>query len=207
MPTYITLKCLHCQKNFQRSAKDIASTKHNIERTFCTQECKYIFHRTKKIVKCLSCSKDFLKKPFEIKKCPNNFCCRSCAATYNNTHKIKGTRVSKLELYCQEQLTKLYPYIQIDFNEKSAINSELDIYIPSLSLAFELNGILHYNPIYGTEKLQQIQNNDNKKIKECKEKQINLVIIDTRKQNYFKEKTSKEYLKIITETINQSGGR
>jgi endo-alpha-1,4-polygalactosaminidase (GH114 family) len=104
-------------------------------------------------------------------------------------------------------LTKLYPYIQIDFNEKSAINSELDIYIPSLSLAFELNGILHYNPIYGTEKLQQIQNNDNKKIKECKEKQINLVIIDTRKQNYFKEKTSKEYLKIITETINQSGGR
>ena len=37
-----------------------------------------------------------------------------------------------------------------------AINSELDVYVPSLNLAFELNGIFHYEPIYGEKKLNQI---------------------------------------------------
>jgi len=45
----------------------------------------------------------------------------------------------------------LYPDLVIHFNKKDAINSELDIYIPSLKLAFELNGIFHYEPIFGKE--------------------------------------------------------
>lgn len=36
------------------------------------------------VVQCLNCSVDFDKKPWEIKKSPNHFCCRSCHVSYQN---------------------------------------------------------------------------------------------------------------------------
>ena len=95
-----------------------------------------------------------------------------------------------------------YSNLDFIFNSKNAINSELDIYIPALNLAFELNGIFHYEPIYGVKKLTSIQNNDNRKFRACLEKGIELVIIDTSNQIYFKEKSSKKYLDIISNIIN-----
>ena len=80
----------------------------------------------------------------------------SCAATYNNKNKTHGTRRSKLECFIEKKLSELYPDLTIHYNQKDTINSELDIYIPSFKLAFELNGIFHYEPIYGEEKLNQI---------------------------------------------------
>lgn len=64
-------------------------------------------------------------------------------------------------------------------NDKTAINSELDFYFPDLNLAIELNGILHFEPIYGHNKLDQIQSNDNKKAFLCNQNQINLAVLDT----------------------------
>jgi len=138
----------------------------------------------------------------QIKKSKLNFCCQSCAATYNNTHKTKGTRISKLEVWLSKQLQQLYPNLEFQFNQKEAINSELDIYIPSLRLAFELNGIFHYEPIYGSEKLSSTQNNDNRKYQACIEQGIELCIIDTSHQTYFKEQTSLKFLNIIQNIIN-----
>ena len=77
------------------------------------------------------------------------------------------------------------------------IDAELDIYIPSLNLAFELNGIFHYEPIFGEKKLNSTKNNDKRKFQACLEKNIELCIIDTSTQKYFKENTSKIYLDII----------
>lgn len=84
---------------------------------------------------------------------------------------------------------------------KDTIKSELDIYIPSLKLAFELNGLFHYEPIFSKEKLDNIQNNDNRKMQACYEKQIELCIIDVSKQKYFKEQTCLPFLKIIQDII------
>jgi hypothetical protein len=153
---------------------------------------------------CTQCSKSFSKRYSEYKKSKNHFCSQSCAGTYNNTHKTKGTRVSKLEVYLQEQLTKLYPTLEIHYNRKDAINSELDIYIPSLKLAFELNGIFHYEPIFGESKLEQIQNNDSRKFGACKDAGISLCIIDVSAMNYFKEENAKKYLDIIVNIINSN---
>ena len=86
----------------------------------------------------------------------NNFCSRSCSATFNNKNKTYGTRRSKLEVFLEKELIKLYPDLLFHFNRKDTINSELDIYIPSLKLAFELNGIFHYEPIYGDNKLSPL---------------------------------------------------
>ena len=62
-------------------------------------------------------------------------------------------------------------------------------------------GIFHYEPIYGGDKLNQTQNNDERKFQACLEQEIKLCIIDTSQQKYFKEKTSQKYLNIMNEII------
>lgn len=174
-------------------------------RNFCCKKCFSDYQKKCKlhnIIECKNCGKKFHKIPAEQKKTKNNFCSKSCAATYNNTHKTKGTRVSKLEFFLQEELTKKYSY-EFHFNRKDTINSELDIYIPELKLAFELNGIFHYEPIYGSEKLTQIQNNDNRKFQACLENQIELCIIDISWIKYNKIKNFEKVLSIVQQVISK----
>jgi len=97
----------------------------------------------------------------------------------------------------------LYPDLKILYCDKTAINSELDIYIPSLNLAFELNGVYHYEPIHGQNKFEQIQNNDNRKFQACIEYGIELAIIDVSNLKYFKENNCLKYLSIIQNIISQ----
>ena len=202
-----SLICDHCNSEFEttpgiwrrrRSNKKRLGKKH-----YCSSNCRLLDrgHGISEEVECLNCKKMFYKSHNQLKKHPKSFCCKSCAATYNNTHKTKGNRRSKLEMWVEGQLTTLYPELHILYSDKTAINSELDIYIPSLSLAFELNGIFHYEPIYGKSKLNQIQNNDNRKFQACIEHNIELCIIDTSSQKYFKENSSKKYLDIITHLV------
>jgi len=195
-------QCEICSNIFYKSKRDILKVL-NGERTgkYCSKICKSIGRRTKKEMTCTNCGKTFNKIPSQIHD--NNFCSSSCAAIYNNTHKTKGNRRSKLEKYLEEQLNLLYPDLEILFNSKEIINSELDIYLPKIKLAFELNGIFHYESIYGQNKLDQIQNNDNRKFQACIEKGINLCIIDTSKQKYFKEQTSQKYLDIIINIVKE----
>ena len=193
-------ECYFCSNTFYKEKKFIKNKKDTIK--FCSRKCQ--FNNQIKSIKCSckQCKKLFTKRLSSIIKTKNNFCSKSCAATYNNTHKTKGYRRSKLEVWLEEQLKILYPNLEIKFNDKTAINSELDIYIPSLNIAFELNGIFHYEPIYGSEKLIQIQNNDNRKFQACLEHNISLCIIDTSKFTYFKPNKAQEYLQIIMNIIN-----
>jgi hypothetical protein len=87
----------------------------------------------------------------------------------------------------------LYPNLEIKYNSKEEIHSELDIYIPKYKLAFELNGIFHYEPIFGGQKLEQTQNNDKNKFQLCQENKISLCVIDTSSLKYFKEQNAEKY--------------
>ena len=169
---------------------------------FCSHKCDDT-RKTRIKINCDNCGCLFEKLPSQIKRSTNQFCSKSCAATYNNTHKTKGNRRSKLEIYLENELRVLYPDLEMDFNKTNTINSELDIYVPSLKLAFELNGIFHYEPIFGQDKLNEIQNNDNRKFQACIEKGIEFCIIDASHEKYFKKETSQKFLKIITEIINK----
>jgi hypothetical protein len=208
------LECYQCQKKFGAKKKFIKLVLEKYitpnGKSYAEQGCKYCSKTCQKkslntspLVNCKNCNKQFFKILAEIKKGPNHFCSKSCAATYNNTHKTHGTRRSKLEQYLEEELIILYPDIHFDFNKKDTINSELDIYIPSLKLAIELNGIYHYEPIHGQDKLDQIQNNDHRKFQACLEKNIELLIIDTSSFGYFKINQANKFLSIITEIINK----
>lgn len=200
------LKCDECKKEFIREIKDWNQSK-KCKNHFCDKDCFYKFQDEKIEIECRNCRKKVMKKKSYIKKTNNSFCSQSCAGTYSNTHKKYGTRRSKLEKYIEEELIKLYPNLEIHFNRKDAISSELDIYIPKLSLAFELNGIFHYEPIYGQEKLSSIQNNDNRKFAACHNANISLCVIDTSQQKYFKPKTSQKFLNIICDIINMESGK
>jgi len=198
-------KCYHCGETFTSMKKSIKQEiNHKRGRIkFCSQTCNIANQKTSKLVKCDNCGTEFMKKPNQINKSKNNFCSRSCNAIYNNKNKNWGTRRSKLEVWLEEQLTNLYPNLTIDYNKSDAIGSELDIFIPYLNLAIELNGIFHYEPIYGKDKLNQIQENDQSKSKACHDNKIDLCIIDTSGQKYFKTNSSQKYLDIITNILNE----
>jgi len=200
----INLKCPGCNKIFSRIVRNINHPSKTATKMYCcSSNCISVAKGWISEVECKQCSSKFIKTSGQVRHTKNNnFCSKSCAATYNNTHKTTGTRRSKLEVWLEKKLTEKYGSSFFDFNQKTAINSELDIYSPSLKLAFELNGIFHYEPIYSEEKLKQIQNNDGRKFQACIENGIELCIIDTSKQSYFKESTSQKYLDIICNIID-----
>lgn len=197
--------CYNCNKSFPVLKKYITyELKHKRNRhKFCSKKCYDDYQSSNLTVHCTNCNTILKTKKSYIDKSKsgNLFCSQSCAATYNNTHKKHGTRKSKLEKWLESKLTEHYPNLEFHFNRKDAINSELDIYIPELKLAFELNGIFHYEPIFGEDKLQKIQNNDNRKFQACLEHGIELCIIDVSQLKYFKEKNAQKYFNIIKTII------
>lgn len=197
----LSLICEHCGKEFLKEKASIVKFlkgRPTDACKFCSSICYY--NSGKVTLICKNCNKEFTKYKSQLNN--NNFCSSSCAATYNNSNKKYGTRRSKLEIWLENQLSQIYSDLEIHFNRKDTINSELDIYIPSLKLAFELNGIFHYEPIFGKEKLTKIENNDTRKFQACLEKNIELCLINVSTQKYFKESTSIQYLNIICDIIN-----
>lgn len=199
----VPLSCDGCNKPFFRAKKDVFRRLKlgGYEQTprFCSNKCDSESRKNGNYYPCNFCGKAVYRESSQLEL--HIFCNHSCAASYNNTHKTKGNRRSKLEKWLESELPKHFPHIKFLWNNKNTINSELDIYLPDLKLAFELNGIFHYEPIYGSEKLQSIQNNDQRKFQACLEQGIELVIIDSSQLKYFKPKNAQKYLDIITNVI------
>jgi hypothetical protein len=193
------VNCDQCHKSFHkwphRIEKDI---KH-----FCCNKCKKEHQGRRLSVSCSKCDKVFLKDENQVLKTKNNFCSRSCSASYNNSHKSYGTRRSKLEIFLEEQINQHYPEIDLICNQKTAIESELDFYFPDLRFAIELNGITHYEPIYGEDKFEKIQNNDKRKVIACYEKGIELAIIDSSSCSYLSPKNKEKYKNLVFDLIEK----
>lgn len=204
----LPFSCYHCNNIFYIEKHHINSRSKLHKIKFCSNKCQRFYQHPSTHTICANCSKPItkLQSSYQKSKTKLFFCNSSCSATYNNTHKTYGYRRSKLEKWLETQLKILYPNLQILFNNKTAINSELDIYFPQLKLAFELNGIFHYEPIYGTSTLTKIQNNDNRKFQACLENTIELCIIDVSTFEYFKPDRAQKYLNIITNIVNQKNG-
>ena len=65
-----------------------------------------------------------------------------------------------------------------------------------------MNGIFHYEPIFGPEKLASIQTNDARKFQACLEHGIELCLIDVSKMTNFKEVKAMRFLEIIREVVS-----
>lgn len=192
----IDCECEVCKKIFK-------TTKNTIQRIlkgncknknrFCSKNCQNIGQYTMIKTFCKNCNAEMTIKPSQKRKYKNHFCSRPCAGTYNSQHRTKGTSRSKLEKWLESKLKIIYPQLNIKYNDTSAILAELDIYIPSLKLAFELNGIFHYEPIFGLDKLTEIQKRDKRKILTCAQNNIELVIIDSSSLKYFKPDNAEKF--------------
>lgn len=111
--------------------------------------------------------------------------------------------MSKLEKWLQPRLKEAYPNLLMEFNEKT-IGSELDIYIPGMKLAFEVNGRFHYEPVFSEAHLKAIKANDAAKHEQCRRNNIELVTIDARELKYLTHKKGRRYLNQITEKIDKN---
>jgi hypothetical protein len=189
--------CDNCGKLHYKAQCEIIRGLRRNKRFFCSQECNYAYNYTKQEVACANCDTTFYKIPSQIAKTNNNFCSKSCAATYNNKHKRFGTRRSKLENLIEGMLLAEYPKITFACNQKDIIGSELDFYFPNLKLAVQINGPLHYLPIYGQKKLDQIQRMDEEKRTVCNNKGIILVEVDCSEDKYLNKKKIEERLSQI----------
>ena len=157
-----------------------------------------------------ACYKLSLKKPDKfcigcgnlLAKQQLKFCSKSCAASYNNQNRKTGYRRSKFEQYLEAYLVNKMPNEKILFNNKSVIGQELDVYFPNKNLAIEVNGVFHYKPVYGEEKLRRTQLMDKLKKELCHSKGIKLITIDISSQVHFSKETSKEFINKINEAIN-----
>lgn len=201
----LPLECECCHKTFyavKSQIQKVLAGNSSISFKYCGRKCSGQSIKNGKDYPCAQCKKLVYKTPREIKRSKSNnvFCSSSCAATYNNTHKTKGYRRSKLEHWIESQLSRKYPNLHVCYNKTNAIGMELDVYIPSLQVAFELNGIFHYEEIYGN--LTQIQKNDRQKFQLCITEQINLCVIDVSSQIRFTPKSSQKFLNIITDIID-----
>jgi hypothetical protein len=181
---------------------------HVVTFDYCGKQCSSMSQKTGKTYNCKHCNIEIYRTPSELSR-PRKFifCSSSCSAKYWNAHKTTGTRRSKLESWIETELTKQYPNLHIDYNKTDAVNAELDIYIPSLKLAFELNGIFHYEPIFGEEKLISHKTNDERKFQACLGQGIELCIIDTSSQKRFTPQNSARFIGIIIDIINLKQSR
>lgn len=167
--------CEQCGKDYKKETFDFKRTKHNL----CSKKCNGLFQRKRIKTFCGNCDKPIEIKLGESKKSKSgkSFCSQSCAATYNNKLKRKSRR-SKIEAKFYNLLAKEFPSLNILPNDKTMLDGlEVDISIPSLKLAIEWNGIVHFKPIYGQTKLDKIQTIDAKKLKIAVNKNINLIVI------------------------------
>lgn len=173
IPKMITCLCKVCNKEFQRKSDTRG------DKTICSIRCLNITKGTVLKCSCDNCGKEFFRQKNKMGAESKHFCSQYCNGFYSSTNKTCGIKRSKLEIDLGESLLNNFKNLDIIFNNHEAINSELDIYIPKIKFAIELNGIFHYEPIFGQDKLEKIKNNDDRKFQACLEAGIELCVVNS----------------------------
>ena len=193
----VEVKCLTCGIDFYKSLFEIKRSSNN----FCSIKCRGNYQDKRTEVQCQNCNKLFLKQSCEIQKSPRHCCSIQCFKTLAKYNKNWGSSRSKLEIYVEKKLTEDLE-LNILYN-KTSIGYELDIHIPELNLAIELNGITHYKPIYGLDALLKRQEIDRLKAEECVKRNIKLIVINVSEDKDNKRTLEKRYNEIKSLILNR----
>lgn len=208
----IPCECYCCSKSFLVDKREVnRALKGETNSRYCSRSCKATHQRNLNghfslLLECSTCGTGFkmVKSNADKSKSGKNFCSKSCACSYNNAHKKYGTRRSKFEKYAQLRIENQFPELEIHFNRRDKILSELDIYIPTLNIAFEFNGIFHYKPIFGADKLSTIKANDQKKEILCKAIGVKLFCLDISSIKNFTQCSADPYISEISSIIEMN---
>lgn len=207
MITQIQVTCDYCKCSFYRKPREV---KRSILH-FCSKDCfkQYNSMFIKKVAhfNCGLCNKQCTVQKNRVRKTKSglNFCSYKCSYTYHKKFNVNSQR-SKIEIKFAEEIQKIFPNLEFIFNNSDIIGYELDIYIPELKIAIEWNGVVHYQPIYGEEKLEKIQHRDYQKQLLCQKYGIELIIITDTKSNLATLNEAIDYSKrIITMKMQMPG--
>ena len=191
----IPLKCENCRIVFYKG-KNIVQTSlkgnPNFALRFCSLKCHYIYQKKMNwtTLKCEECKIDVIKQRSKITNNKYNFCSKSCSATFQNRNKtLNNFRRSKSEKLLIDLINKNFQNLIVEENVRDFLpsNLELDIFIPQIMLAIEVNGPTHFLPIFGIEKLRKIKEKDAQKILYAEKLKCKLIIIDISTIKYWKE--------------------
>ena len=188
-------KCAYCGNTFLSTKKTCYIRRHSIlkrafKHVYCSRKCgglhKSVLLGTA-VYKCKQCGNRFSRTKRLIRK--NMFCSQSCSCKYNNAHRKTGFRRSKAETHLVNLIKADFPNLNVSENNHSLLPSkyEIDILIAEKKLAIELNGPVHYYPIYGADTLSKIQNRDHIKQAELNQMKFSTIVIDISKFHYFKK--------------------
>ena len=207
------VSCINCGVKFQKLITNIRRSCNH----FCSKKCaairngkirrkpakhkEYKRYSIKCITNCTMCNKQILKPKHACIGSNNLFCNKSCRMKFFNINTKTRQSRSKLEIYLESQLTMLYPSDIFIFNDRKTIGYELDIYAPKLQLAIEINGIAHYQPIYGIKEYERRSSIDREKIQKCKDHNITLITIDVSGERNFNISVGEKYLTQIKEVV------
>lgn len=179
----VKVRCEFCRMPFtipkyraQTALK--GNCKNNIG-SFCSKKCVSASTNKSTRVKCKECGNRFEKKASDIKRSKSHFCNRSCAAKYNNRNKSFGVKKSKAEKILKELIIKDFPNIIVIENDRKLLGRlEIDLLLPEQKVAIEVNGPLHFKPIYGEPKYKQIKRHDNAKAEKLISLGYELIVVD-----------------------------
>lgn len=180
----ITLVCNHCGASFLRRKTEILRClRVNKGGFFCSPACQGARRNLRVHLTCKTCLKGFDRQFSAAARGENAFCSQSCAARHRNRYgnlDLHRRRRSKAEDSLSQLIRGAFPNITVQENVRGVLEAglEIDILLPDFNLAIELNGPLHYFPIYGQAKLEAIQDRDLRKQVELQTKGFNLVVID-----------------------------
>lgn len=183
------IKCDFCKKEFMRHKSKTKGL-----HIFCSPECQRKARIKRVRVECLTCKKERYLQPCFVKV--RKFCSIECRDKY------KGFYRSEFEKVIGKCLNEEYPNLEIKFNDRIEVGVELDILIPKLKLAFEINGPHHYRPIYGEQELQLVKTKDKIKLESCIKNNIQLFILDISTVERFRPIKVLKYLQFVTKIIN-----
>lgn len=144
---------------------------------------KAIYYQTPKL--CKQCNQPI---PYEVKTY-NDFCSHRCSALFNKSHLNFSVTRNKAEIYLEFLIRNKFPNLTIDTNNRQLLNTkyEIDILLPTVKLAIELNGPIHYIPYHGDQILKHIQNKDLQKSVELQKLQYTFLVLDISKYQNFKK--------------------
>ncbi len=201
----IDLRCRVCGVAFsQTKAMILKSFKAGYTSGFCSRNCGNKFKFNQVSTQCKECQVPIMVRHYQKTHYKHNFCSYSCSAKYRNKHKTTGTIRSKLEIWLEAQIKQNYPdTIMIPNDRKLLGGLEIDFYFPVLKFGIELNGITHYEPIYGIDRLTRSLDSDKRKMSLCQEKGVELAVINVSQFKYFtdtcRETTWKEIENILSQ--------
>lgn len=163
---------------------------HLKNKKYCSRACYLNQEKEKTEIICGFCEKSFLRltniaKHHKNPKTGKSFCSKSCRSKYihANCNPTKNVIQSIPQQVLFDLLKESFPALDYLYNDRTILPStlELDIVIPSLKIAIEVNGPTHYMPIFGQTKLEDVKLRDNSKFAEAHVLGYSLFIIDVSK--------------------------